>query len=400
MLKATNASHRSTLGWHFSYRRIEYGWSLGTAKFQCGAAAHIVHADDRRQPLCDVQRYELACAAAGRQQDPDRDVPIPRRQDWRGRVLLHLGLVSVRSRGSTRRIAAGVDSGTRDAVLESDAAGGHRRRESLAGRAGIGCALADAHHNLAVVYPTAYAVFLLFFPFLTQGLRSLGKTAHGALCTIMVVLYTVLDMVMPLSAVGLPGGNVRSFIYIYTLIAYYRWYMKPLTTATAWWTLAGGYALIVVGALGGGLLYQHTGKLQTLQVYLGKVEFRLPVLMVGLTMFVLFERHEFHNHAVNAVAASTFGVYLISEYPTVRQWIWNNPWLDFGGLYRSPAAFVLIVLSVCAVFAGCVVLDAVRRLLFRITIDRRRGRWFDLLWEHLRRKLRHADYRTEHIENR
>lgn len=81
-------------------------------------------------------------------------------------------------------------------------------------------------------YPTAYAVFLLFFPFLTQGLRSLGKTAHGALCTIMVVLYTVLDMVMPLSAVGLPGGNVRSFIYIYTLIAYYRWYMKPLTTAT------------------------------------------------------------------------------------------------------------------------------------------------------------------------
>lgn len=216
----------------------------------------------------------------------------------------------------------------------------------------------------------------------------------------MVVLYTVLDMVMPLSAVGLPGGNVRSFIYIYTLIAYYRWYMKPLTTATAWWTLAGGYALIVVGALGGGLLYQHTGKLQTLQVYLGKVEFRLPVLMVGLAMFVLFERHEFHNRAVNAVSASTFGVYLISEYPTVRQWIWNNPWLDFGGLYRSPAAFVLIVLSVCAVFAGCVVLDVVRRLLFRITIDRRRGRWLDLLWEHLRRKLRHADYRTEHIENR
>lgn len=122
--------------------------------------------------------------------------------------------------------------------------------------------------------------------------------------------------------------------------------------------------------------------------------------MVGLAMFVLFERHEFHNRAVNAVAASTFGVYLISEYPTVRQWIWSNPWLDFGGLYRSPAAFVLIVLSVCAVFAGCVVLDVVRRLLFRTTIDRRRGRWFDLLWEHLRRKLRHADYRTEHIENR
>lgn len=175
-------------------------------------------------------------------------------------------------------------------------------------------------------YPTAYAVFLLFFPFLVTGLRALDKTAHGALAIIMLVLFTGLDMVMPLSAVGLPGGNYLSFIYIYVLITYYRWHMTPMRTATAWWMLAGGYALIAAGAVGGGLLYQATGRLQTLQVYVGKVEFRLPVLMIGLALFVLFERRECHSAAVNTIAASTFGVYLITvicrpESDRARAWV-------------------------------------------------------------------------------
>ncbi|KFI96146.1 acyltransferase family protein [Bifidobacterium stellenboschense] len=230
-------------------------------------------------------------------------------------------------------------------------------------------------------YPTAYAVFLLFFPFLVTGLRALGRTAHGALAIVMLVLFTGLDMVMPLSAVGLPGGNYLSFVYIYVLITYYRWYMRPMRDATAWWLLGGGYALIAAGAVGGGILYAMTGRLQMLQVYVGKVEFRLPVLMVGLALFVLFERHEFHSAVVNAIASSTFGVYLISEYPTVRQWLWRDPRLDFAALAAGHPVVLIpaLVGAACAVFLACTLLDQVRGLLFRATVDRNRGKWFDKL---------------------
>ena len=234
-------------------------------------------------------------------------------------------------------------------------------------------------------YPTAYAVFLLFFPFLTRGLRALDRTTHRALCVVMITLWTVLDMVMPLSGVGLPGGNWLSFVYIHTLITYYRWHMtanRPVRARTAWLALVAGYLMIAAGTVVGGLLFARTGRLETLQVYLGKVEFRLPVLLIGLALFALFERGMFHSAAVNVLAGSTFGVYLISEYPTVRAWLWHDGPLAGvlePALLRSPWAVPVIVGVACAVFAACAALDQLRALLFRVTVDRRRGRWFDLL---------------------
>ncbi|TPF78572.1 MULTISPECIES: acyltransferase [unclassified Bifidobacterium] len=228
-------------------------------------------------------------------------------------------------------------------------------------------------------YPTAYAVFLLVFPFLMQGMRALDKGAHGALCIVMIVLWTVLDLVMPLSGVGLPGGDVFSFVYIYTLIAYYRWYMQSLSAKQAWGLLIGGYALIAIGAVAGSLVYQITGKVEKLQVYLSSVEFRLPVLMVGFALFVLFAMRSFHSAIINAIAASTFGVYLISEYPVMRQWIWHNPWVDFPAIMHSPFAFIQIIGVACLAFVGCSILDQLRIQLFKVTVNRHRGRWFDAL---------------------
>ncbi|WP_190973829.1 acyltransferase family protein [Bifidobacterium reuteri] len=239
-------------------------------------------------------------------------------------------------------------------------------------------------------YPTAYAVFLLFFPFLSCSLKSLDRTMHGALCVIMFVLWTVVDMVMPLSGVGLHGGDVFSFIYIYTLITYYRWHMQPLGGKQAWAMLVGGYAFIAIGAIAGGLVFQKIGKLPKLQVYLGSVEFRLPVLMVGIALFVLFSRKEFHSGIINTVAASTFGVYLISEYPTMRQWIWHSTLVEFVIKNNAPIIFGLLILLACVVFISCSLLDQVRALLFSLILDRHRGRWFDALYEYVSSRRHNA----------
>lgn len=239
-------------------------------------------------------------------------------------------------------------------------------------------------------YPTAYAVFLLFLPFLSVGLRALGRDLHRALCVVMVVLWTVLDMVMPLSGVGLHGGDWMSFVYIHTLITWWRWHgagvadsrARGCVRRAAWAALAGGYALLAAGAVAGGVLFARTGRLEVLQVYLGKVEFRLPVLMVGLALFALFRGREFHSGVVNALAGSTFGVYLISEYPTVRRWLWQDgPLAGLLGpdLMREAWAVPAAIAAACVVFAACAALDQIRATLFRVTVDRRRGRWFDAL---------------------
>ena len=59
-------------------------------------------------------------------------------------------------------------------------------------------------------------------------------------------------------------------------------------------------------------------------------DWKLPVIMVGFGMFLLFGRVTFHNRTINQIAQSAF--------------------------------------------------DFIRQALFAVTIDRCRGHWFDLLW--------------------
>lgn len=41
---------------------------------------------------------------------------------------------------------------------------------------------------------------------------------------------------------------------------------------------------------------------------------KLPVIMVGFGMFLLFDRATFHSRAINRIAQSAFAVYLITDY--------------------------------------------------------------------------------------
>ena len=43
-------------------------------------------------------------------------------------------------------------------------------------------------------------------------------------------------------------------------------------------------------------------------------DWRLPVIIVGFGMFLLFDRATFHNRTINRIAQSAFAVYLITDY--------------------------------------------------------------------------------------
>ena len=232
-------------------------------------------------------------------------------------------------------------------------------------------------------YVTAYAVFLLLFPFLATGLKVLGRRRHLALCVVCFVMWSLGEGFVPLVDLGLPGGSFLSFVYLYALMSFYRWYMRPVKATTAWAMVGVGYGMLLAGAVAGGMFYDMTGKLARLQVYLSTTEYKLCVLLIGFGLFSLFIRHEFHSAVVNGLAAGTLSVYLITEYPPVRAWLWQV--LPVRSLvdawYALPAVFGVVL----AVMAAAFVLDAVRRLLFRLTVDRHRGRLFDRLWARVMR---------------
>ena len=92
-------------------------------------------------------------------------------------------------------------------------------------------------------------------------------------------------------------------------------------------------------------------------------------------MFLLFDRATFHNRTINRIAQSAFAVYLITDYAASEKLLWVR-------LFNLQALAILQILGILlAIYAACTLLDFIRQALFAVTIDRRRGHWFDLLWD-------------------
>lgn len=109
-------------------------------------------------------------------------------------------------------------------------------------------------------------------------------------------------------------------------------------------------------------------------------DWKLPVVMVGFGMFLLFDRITFHSRVINRIAQSAFAVYLITDYAASEKLLWVRMF-NLEDLHQQPWAILRILGILLAIYAACTLLDFIRQALFAVTIDRRRGHWFELLWD-------------------
>ncbi|UNL71517.1 hypothetical protein G8B12_06250, partial [Bifidobacterium longum subsp. longum] len=137
--------------------------------------------------------------------------------------------------------------------------------------------------------------------------------------------------------------NIIGFIYVYTLITYYRWYMQPLSTKTALIIATACTLLLLAWNVSSELLYtdKHAGEYQTL-MYIMDREWSLPILGLSLGMFIIFSRMQFRSRIINTIASWTLGVYLITDRNYIRDLLWTQ-WFAFDKLKWPVFCSALIV---------------------------------------------------------
>lgn len=92
-------------------------------------------------------------------------------------------------------------------------------------------------------YATAYAIFLALLPFLSRGLKALGREYHLALAATVLTIWGLLSFIPRAQSLS---DNVFGFIYVFILISAYKWYMKPFTTRQVWLMIGTGLVFPVV----------------------------------------------------------------------------------------------------------------------------------------------------------
>ena len=217
-----------------------------------------------------------------------------------------------------------------------------------------------------------HRLFLALLPFLAKGLKAPGREYHLSLAATVLVIWGLTSFIPGM--IGINDGFL-GFIYLFILISAYKWYMKPFTTRQVWLMIGTGlgfFLLYTCASITLSLLGHDMG------IYITG-DWRLPVIMVGFGMFLLFDRVTFHNRTINRIAQSAFAVYLITDYAASEKLLWVKLF-NLQNLYQQPLAILQILGILLTIYAACTLIDFIRQALFAATIDRRRGRWFELLW--------------------
>lgn len=228
-------------------------------------------------------------------------------------------------------------------------------------------------------YPTSYALFLILLPFLNEGMRKLSQRQHCQLACICLLLWGILGL-LPRLSYNLTESTVFVFIYWYILITYYRWHMEKFSTRICWSLIGIGVGIDLIYTIGSDLLYSITGRAASAQLFIFDKR-KLPTMLIGFGMFLLVERTEFHSRAINVLAASAFGVYLIHLYPSILA-AWTH-YFSVEKAFATGHPIFFGMLTILSVFLTCLMMDLVRQGFFTLTFDRHRGQLFDQCWKKL-----------------
>lgn len=79
------------------------------------------------------------------------------------------------------------------------------------------------------------------------------------------------------------------------------------------------------------------------------------------------------------MTSGTFAIYLITDTPEAELLLWTKlfPLHRITGMPVPIAVILLVSIGLCAV---CIGIDLIRQTLFRVTVDRNPGAWFDRLF--------------------
>lgn len=229
-------------------------------------------------------------------------------------------------------------------------------------------------------FATAYVMFLLIYPFLTEGLRKIGRKNHGLLCVVFLVAWGLLYGITQLGNMSFTNFSFGFFVYLYILISFYRWYMKEFNVRTLWSMLRIGFLMIALNLLLENIIPDTDGSpnIDHNKLFLC-YEGKLPILLISFGLIGLFIRINWHNIAINAIASATSGVYLIHHHLYLRKYLWDDSLYPFSKLMNNPHAILICLLAILLVFSIATIIDLLRQVIFATVLDSRLDNLFDPL---------------------
>lgn len=231
-----------------------------------------------------------------------------------------------------------------------------------------------------------FLVLTMLSPFLNEMVNHLNQTAFVRLLICFTGICVVCPNVLPHASFFI--DQFGWFMYLYLIGAYLRrfpaqWMNNRRSVAM----ITAVVLLLNVAAQAALRILFHTkpNKLELADYYAVNGN-SILCLAAAVMLFLLCRRIKFQNRAVNWVASSCFGVYLLTDCTVLEQILWEK--VDALALYQRTAGEFLTgaVLCIAAVFVIAFILAKVLYYLLEKPLF---GLWckLDALWEKFLTKM-------------
>lgn len=214
---------------------------------------------------------------------------------------------------------------------------------------------------------SVYFGFTLLAPFLSKAATSLSQKEFRVFLLVLVILCCTFTFIIPLgNTMGAAKGySLLWFIALFFWGAYFkRFDVFPGKKHLGWYFwLCIGVTLFCIGKSLLRLRAGAEGAIVELPAYNGFA------FILSVPLFLYFKEKRFRDtfvlRTILAVVPYTFGVYLISDHPRLRELLWYGdiPWASLMNSFL----FIPVILATCfGIFLICAGGDYLRSLLFKV----------------------------------
>lgn len=167
------------------------------------------------------------------------------------------------------------------------------------------------------------------------------------------------------------GGStgIVWFVFLYLVAAYLRFHidlsnvsMKKLTALLVLFMSLPLLSKIIIA----NLTYYLTGKIIGSSLFF--MNNSVIIFPLSILLFLTFMKIKISNRGairvISYVASSVFAIYLISEHPQLREYIWKFS-TEFAVSISMPIP-ISVILITCAIMLLCIAIDQIRKFVFFI----------------------------------
>lgn len=249
-------------------------------------------------------------------------------------------------------------------------------------------------------FATCYLALYLLIPILNRLYSQLGKLNKYYLIGVGFILLSVIPTVTTFAPLN---SNLIWFIFLYFIGGAIRDYegdkqkkielvnpvslvykigpLKVVLFLTIFIWMYAGMAVCVNSYYDGLMLPRYFMS-----------QYSTPLFLASVGLFILFKSlHIGSSKAINSVASTAFGIYLIHDNPLVRNWLWEHfSYIYNDAVYLFALKFLLIVILV---FCFCSLIDFLRKKIVEVP-------FFRILESVLKEKFNRADLALNWKESR